>query len=280
MDHSFDIEFAKKYGVNAAILYRNFQYWIAKNKANGHNFRDGRTWTYNSMTAFAKLFPYLSLWDIRKALKTLIEDKKNKIGQLERKGILLKANYNTKGYDRTTWYTFKDEKNALRGLPAHLWYSQMDCAKSTNGVRKSHTPIPNPIPDTLPDTNKPIEMSRQERLALDLQIAKEKKFLTEQLEQIFHLTTKEKRTFARIIAHLVKLAQQNPKNIHFFKDAVEWAKQAKASNGMNKKGLFVAKIKQETGFRGQKQLLRKNLNSERVSQHVKKKQIPWRPSTG
>lgn len=252
MEHSFDIEFAKEHGINAAILYRNFQWWIAKNKANGHNIRNGRTWTYNSMRALSDLFPYMSDWDVRKALETLIKS-----------GILFKANFNTKGYDRTTWYAFGDEITALKGLPGHLWNSQMGSkpkkpiCESHTSICESHRPIPIPIPNIKPVINQTIEKSPQEILDLDLQIAEQKKFLAVHLQKYFHYFTKgEKRTFGRIINHLVMLTQQNPEKLHLFKDAVEWARQAKVSNAANKKGLFVAKIKQETGFAAQGRMLR------------------------
>ena len=52
MDYSFDIEVAQQYGVNEAIMIKNLQFWIMKNKANGKHFHDGHTWTYNSVAAF------------------------------------------------------------------------------------------------------------------------------------------------------------------------------------------------------------------------------------
>lgn len=249
MEHSFDIEIAKKYGVNAAILYRNFQFWIAKNKANERNFRDGQTWTYNSMRALLGLFPYLSKWDIRQALKKLLDAK-----------VLLKGNYNVKGYDRTTWYAFSDEKKALRGLPAHLWNSQMEYAKSTNVARKKRKPIPNPIPDKEPDYNNSIEIPPEERLELDLQIADAKKLFMEQLSLIFHPTRREATTFANITKYLVNQCQGGKLPVSIFKDAIEWAKEAKASTVTNKKGLFVAKVKKQTGFRKQAMVLKKSGN--------------------
>ena len=116
------------------------------------------------MRALVDLFPYLTDWDVRKALKTLIDS-----------GVLLKANYNSRPYDRTTWYAFEDVKTALRGLPAHLWNSQMDDAKSTNGLRKIHKAIPTPTPYKLPDKKTMIEISSEDRLDLDLRINKAKK---------------------------------------------------------------------------------------------------------
>ena len=55
MEHSFDVMLAQKYGVNAAVLLKHFEFWIAKNKANGKNYFDGKYWTYNSRKAFAEL---------------------------------------------------------------------------------------------------------------------------------------------------------------------------------------------------------------------------------
>lgn len=249
MHHQFDTEIAKKYGINAAVLYTNFQYWVAKNKTNGHNYRDGRSWTYNSMRALVDLFPYLTDWDVRKALKTLIDS-----------GVLLKANYNTKGYDRTTWYAFKDEKTALRGLPAHLWDSQMDDAKSTNGLCKIHKTIPTPTPYKNPNINKTkeVEISPQKRLDLDLLIATEKKFFMEQIALILKPNSREALTFSRIVKYLVEACQAGRLPISIFKDAIEWARQAKSSNARSKKALFVAKVKEQTGFKAQSKLLTKS----------------------
>ena len=57
MEHLFDVEIAKQYGVNAAVVLRHLQFWIIKNKTHNQNFHDGRTWTYYSVSAFTKIFP-------------------------------------------------------------------------------------------------------------------------------------------------------------------------------------------------------------------------------
>ncbi len=260
MDHSFDIEIAQKYGMAAAVLYRNFQYWIAKNKANDKNFREGRTWTYNSGRALADLHAYMSVWDVRKALKTLIDA-----------GVLIAANYNEQGYDRTTWYAFKDEKTALKGLPAHLWNPRMGekpaktpFVESTNGLVNSANALVKSTnqyqiqnPNIKPDKNKGVEISTQKKLDLDLLIAQEKNFLMKQLADILHPNSREAKTFAHIVKFLVEECQAYRQPVSIFKDTIEWARQARASNAVNKKGLFVAKIKQETGFKAQKQILKK-----------------------
>ena len=59
MTYSFDCRLAEKYGVDEAIFLHNLYFWIVrKNEANGRHHHEGRTWTYNSMAAFARLFPF------------------------------------------------------------------------------------------------------------------------------------------------------------------------------------------------------------------------------
>ena len=98
MIHSFDIEEAKKYGVVEATILYNLKFWIAHNKANDKHFYNDRTWTYNSVKAFAILFPYLSEKQIRRAIE-----------KLEEMQVIISGNYNTSSYDRSKWYALKDE---------------------------------------------------------------------------------------------------------------------------------------------------------------------------
>ena len=117
MNHSFDIDHASSYGVVEAILIGNFQFWIVKNRANGVNFRDGRTWTWNSIDAFTLMFPYLSGKQIRYSLE--------KLTKLE---VLVTGNYNERAADRTKWYAFFDECKFLPG--------QFHLPKLANGTAK------------------------------------------------------------------------------------------------------------------------------------------------
>lgn len=102
MIHSFDIEIAKKYGINEALIYNHFLFWIIKNKANEKNYKDGRYWTYSSIKALQNIFNYLSEKQIRIAINNLIDNK-----------VLIKANYNSNPYDRTNWYAFVEEPYEL-----------------------------------------------------------------------------------------------------------------------------------------------------------------------
>ena len=91
--HSFDPKIAAIVQVNAAVIYQNITFWVEKNQANGRNLRQGRYWTYNSVSAFADLFPYLTEKQIRTALKKLLDA-----------GLLLKGHFSDDKYDRTSWY--------------------------------------------------------------------------------------------------------------------------------------------------------------------------------
>lgn len=91
--HSFDPEIAGRVGLNAAVIFQNITFWIEKNQANRRNFREGRYWTYNSISAFGELFPYLSEKQIRTALEKLVSAE-----------LIIKGNFSDDRYDRTCWY--------------------------------------------------------------------------------------------------------------------------------------------------------------------------------
>lgn len=93
-------EMAQALGTNEAIILQQIRYWINKNILNGYNFRDGYYWTYNSYPDWQKQFPFMSVSTI-----------KNCIRNLEKKGILISANYNKYRYDRTKWYRINGDIN-------------------------------------------------------------------------------------------------------------------------------------------------------------------------
>lgn len=114
MHHSFDIAHAKKYGVDEAIMISNFQYWLKKNWANEKHRHDGRTWTYNSVASFERLFPYWTGKQIRRVIESLISQ-----------GVLMRGEYNKSVYDRTSWYSFVDESTFLfENLDLPKWETQ------------------------------------------------------------------------------------------------------------------------------------------------------------
>ena len=142
MTYSFDCKLAEKYGVDEAIFLHNLYFWIVKNEANGQHHHEGRTWTYNSMAAFAKLFPFWSKRQVERIIRNLVAN-----------GALLEGNFNTLPYDRTKWYALGDE------VTAHYQNVDMDFTERGNDISPNRemtyhetvTPIPDHTPDSKPD---------------------------------------------------------------------------------------------------------------------------------
>jgi len=94
MQHSFDIYEAKDIGVNAAILLNNIRFWVAKNAANNKHCHDGAYWTYNSVSTFELLFPYMTKDQIRRGLEKLVDT-----------GLIKTGCFNDDPYNRTKWFS-------------------------------------------------------------------------------------------------------------------------------------------------------------------------------
>ena len=125
MQHSFDIDIAKEYGILEAILLNNMWFWVERNKANETNFYDGHYWTFNSTKAYTELFPYVTQRQIQNALKHLRDE-----------DILQVGNYNKLTYDRTLWYAFTEKGKCI------MQKCKMDCVKMSNALCNNVQPIP------------------------------------------------------------------------------------------------------------------------------------------
>lgn len=125
MDHNFNVKIAELYGVDEAIMLNNLVFWQLKNEANNKHEHNGRFWTYNSMKAFAKLFPYWTEKQIRRILVSL-----------EEKHCIKSGNFNKAAYDRTKWYSVEPLilDICLNG--------QMDFTKRADGFDQTVEPIP------------------------------------------------------------------------------------------------------------------------------------------
>lgn len=103
MYHSFRSEIAEKYGVEKAILFENFYFWIKKNEANNMNIHEGRAYTYNTTEAYEKLFPYMKARRIAQLLREM-ETEDN---------LLISGQFGK--YDRTKSYTLSDNALSILG---------------------------------------------------------------------------------------------------------------------------------------------------------------------
>ena len=71
MVYSFDSRIAELYGVDEAVFIHNLYFWISKNIANGHQYRDGKFWTYNTMDAYAKMYKFWTKKQVRRIIENL-----------------------------------------------------------------------------------------------------------------------------------------------------------------------------------------------------------------
>jgi len=140
MEHSFDVDIAVKYGINAAILLQNIFWWIQKNKANKRHYHDGYYWTYNSREAYTKLFPYLSERQVKTAMDKLISD-----------GIIITGDYNTDRYKRPTWYAITEKGYTILQKRTHV---------DTEMSERGNEDVPSNT-DISTDVSKDISISRK-----------------------------------------------------------------------------------------------------------------------
>lgn len=102
MYHSFDADIAAKYGIVESLFLCNIAFWVKQNTLNKHNYFEGRYWTYNSLSAYAGLFYYVSESTIKRAIKHLKDE-----------GLIYAGNFNNDRFNHTNYYTLTDKGYAL-----------------------------------------------------------------------------------------------------------------------------------------------------------------------
>ena len=102
MYHSFDADIAAKYGIVESLFLCNIAFWVKQNTLNKHNYFEGRYWTYNSLSAYAGLFYYVSESTIKRAIKHLKDE-----------GLIYAGNFNNDRFNHTNYYTLTDKGHAL-----------------------------------------------------------------------------------------------------------------------------------------------------------------------
>ena len=81
--HFFTVADAMQYGVEKAVIINHFRFWLRKNLAGNRNIKDGKVWTYASVSLLNGLFPYLPEGSIS---RWIIE--------LEKQNVLCSKNFN------------------------------------------------------------------------------------------------------------------------------------------------------------------------------------------
>lgn len=96
-------ELAAVIGLNESLVLQQIHYWLEINKKADRNFCDGHHWTYNSYESWKEQFPFWGVKRIRLIFK-----------QLKSLGLIVAANFNRAGFDKTLWYRI--DYNALSEL--------------------------------------------------------------------------------------------------------------------------------------------------------------------
>lgn len=159
MFYYFDIDVATEFGMAAAVLFQNIAFWVRHNEANKRqiHYHNNKYWSYNSMNAFSELFPFLTDYAIRKALK-----------DLEDAGLIISDDFNDKPFDRTKWYSIgplgeeivkaQSVADVVKGVGARCVENQhIDSLNSTNALFEFN----GPIPDNKPDNKQKETISRE-----------------------------------------------------------------------------------------------------------------------
>ena len=144
MEHSFDIEIAKQYGVNCAIILKHIYFWVEHNRTNNKHLHDGKYWTYNSVKAFSEQFEYLGEKQIR-----------NSLDILEDEGLIEVGNYNQDGRDKTKWYTVTNKGCELLNAKRADAFAERADGNSQKGEPLPDSKTDITITDII-DTNKDI----------------------------------------------------------------------------------------------------------------------------
>jgi hypothetical protein len=94
MKHCFDVEIAKEYGLEEAVVIENLAFWIRQNFIKNKNLNDGLYWTFYTFKNLNELLPYINISKLKRVINNLKEKK-----------VIMIGNYNKNNYDKTTWYT-------------------------------------------------------------------------------------------------------------------------------------------------------------------------------
>ena len=87
---------ARLVGLNEAIILQQVHYWLQRSS----NIKDGHRWVYNSYPNWYKQMP---VWKSETTMRTAFK-------RLEKQGLLITANYNKAGFDKTKWYRIDYDK--------------------------------------------------------------------------------------------------------------------------------------------------------------------------
>ena len=139
---------AVKIGLNEAIILQQIHYWLLKS----NNVRDGYKWVYNSYSEWNKQFPFFSRNTMIRAFNSL-----------EKQGLLITANYNKAGFDKTKWYRIDYEKLVGKRSTQNGYTSN---PKWVDGDTQNGQTNTNRLPETTSENNNKHSASHSNALSV------------------------------------------------------------------------------------------------------------------
>ena len=126
--HSFNVNVAKKVGVNKAILLQYIEFWVDKNKANKVLIYEGKAWVYHTASGFEEIFSYMKANTIAKYLVELEKERYLHSSQNIEKGKNRnnRVKYYTLG---DAYFSITEQEAKNQNEPAK---NQNECAKNQN----------------------------------------------------------------------------------------------------------------------------------------------------
>lgn len=98
ISNAFDTGIAINFGIEAALIYQHIVHWIQQNIIHEKNQFENRTWTYMTYEQMNRVFPYLSIKQIRLGVSRLLEG-----------GLILKGDFSPDRFIKPTYYAVPDE---------------------------------------------------------------------------------------------------------------------------------------------------------------------------
>jgi hypothetical protein len=109
------------FNVNAAIFIQKLAEWTFLNLANKKHLHDGHCWSYNTLEAYEEIFPWWSKRQLETIINNAVKD-----------GLVVKGNYNSHKYDRTSWYALT--------IKALIYYPELTTEKHLLTLAESISP--------------------------------------------------------------------------------------------------------------------------------------------
>ena len=142
-----DQDLATVIGLNEAIVLQQLNYWLHSKSAKKIN---DKWWVYNTYENWKKQnFPFWSVATIRRAFSSL-----------EKKEVVVSANFNRAGFDKTKWYSIDETKLNQLMSSACDQNEQTIYSNRADGTDQNEHTYTRDYTETTSDTNKNSDKSQ------------------------------------------------------------------------------------------------------------------------